>query len=60
MALKAVSWALRTIGKRNAALRAAAIDLGRELRALAAKPARWIANDVLRELEQNRYNRNVC
>jgi 3-methyladenine DNA glycosylase AlkD len=49
---KAVSWALRQIGKRNPALRAAAIDLGRELRAMDAKPARWIANDVLRELEQ--------
>lgn len=48
---KAVSWALRTIGKRNAGLRAAAIDLGRELRGMESKPARWIANDVLRELE---------
>jgi 3-methyladenine DNA glycosylase AlkD len=48
---KAVSWALRTIGKRNARLNQAAIHTARELQQLDAKAARWIAADALRELE---------
>jgi 3-methyladenine DNA glycosylase AlkD len=48
---KAVSWALRTIGKRNAQLNQAAIQTARELQQLDAKAARWIAADALRELE---------
>jgi 3-methyladenine DNA glycosylase AlkD len=48
---KAVSWALRTIGKRNARLNQAAIRTAREIQRLDAKPARWIAADALRELE---------
>ena len=48
---KAVSWALRTIGKRNAQLNQAAIQTARELQQLDAKAARWIGADALRELE---------
>jgi 3-methyladenine DNA glycosylase AlkD len=48
---KAVSWALRTIGKRNARLNQAAIQTARELQQLDARAARWIAADALRELE---------
>jgi 3-methyladenine DNA glycosylase AlkD len=48
---KAVSWALRTIGKRNAQLNQAAIQVARELQQLDGKAARWVANDALRELE---------
>jgi 3-methyladenine DNA glycosylase AlkD len=48
---KAVNWALRQIGKRNAALNAAAIRTAQELRRLDAPSARWIAADALRELE---------
>jgi len=47
---KAVSWALRNIGKRNAALNAAAIETAREIQILDSKPARWIAADTLKEL----------
>jgi 3-methyladenine DNA glycosylase AlkD len=47
---KAVSWALRGIGKRNAALHAHAMACARGLAARGSKPARWIAADTLREL----------
>ena len=47
---KAVSWALRNIGKRNAALNAAAIDSALRIQALPSRAARWIAADALREL----------
>ena len=48
---KAISWALRTIGKRNPQLNLAAIQLAQEIQQTNTKPARWIANDVTRELQ---------
>jgi len=48
---KAVSWALRNIGKRNPQLNHAAIQLATEIRSTNTKPARWVASDVVRELE---------
>ena len=50
---KAVSWALRQIGKRNLALNAAAIAEAEHLLVLDARSARWIARDVLRELRSD-------
>jgi 3-methyladenine DNA glycosylase AlkD len=47
---KAVSWALRQIGKRNRVLHSRAVLLAREIQKLEAKSARWVAADVLREL----------
>jgi len=47
---KAVNWALRQIGKRNARLNRAAIAAGKKIRALGTPAARWIASDALREL----------
>lgn len=47
---KAVSWALRGIGKRNAALNAAAIQTARRLADSPQGAARWIGKDALREL----------
>jgi 3-methyladenine DNA glycosylase AlkD len=47
---KAVNWALRQIGKRNAALHAAAMDVAEALAARESRPARWIGHDALREL----------
>jgi 3-methyladenine DNA glycosylase AlkD len=47
---KAVNWALRNIGKRNAALNQAAIDAARRVQAQGNRSARWIAADALREL----------
>ena len=47
---KAVNWALRQIGKRNATLNHAAIGAANEIAALPSRSARWIAADALREL----------
>lgn len=48
---KAVSWALRQIGKRSLGLNRQAIATARQIDRIDARPARWIARDVLRELE---------
>ncbi|OHD75000.1 MAG: DNA alkylation repair protein [Spirochaetes bacterium RBG_16_67_19] len=48
---KAVSWALRHIGKRNLNLHRAALQTAGELQALDSKSARWIAAQALRELQ---------
>ena len=47
---KAVNWALRQIGKRNATLNQAAIDMGETIRADGTRSGRWIAANALREL----------
>lgn len=47
---KAVNWALRGIGKRNANLREAAVTCALRIQQQGSKPARWIAADALREL----------
>ena len=63
---KAVNWALRNIGKRNLALHAAAIDTAEAIlaeaetlaaadrRDPAARSARWVARDALRELRSDK------
>lgn len=52
MVKKAVNWALRQIGKRNARLRMKAIAKAEEIRQLDSRGARWIAADALRELRK--------
>jgi len=52
---KAVNWALRQIGKRNAALRDAALECAREVAKIDCKAARWIAADAIRELEKKKF-----
>lgn len=47
---KSVNWALRQIGKRNAALRKQAIRTAKEIEQMESASARWIAKDALREL----------
>ena len=46
---KAINWALRNIGKRNARLLPAAIACAERVRAQGSKSACWIAADALRE-----------
>lgn len=46
---KAVNWALRNIGKRNATLLAPAIACAQRIREQGTRSARWIAADALRE-----------
>ncbi len=56
---KAVSWALRNIGKRNLALNAAAIREAQEIQQIDSPAARWIASDVLRELQGEAVQRRL-
>jgi 3-methyladenine DNA glycosylase AlkD len=49
---KAVSWALRQIGKRNPALRKAAVAEAKRIAKLPAPSARWIAKDALADLKK--------
>ena len=48
---KSVNWALRQIGKRNAALNKSAIKTAKEILKIDSKSARWIASDAIKELE---------
>jgi 3-methyladenine DNA glycosylase AlkD len=47
---KAVNWALRQIGKRNAKLNEAAVATARRILDDGERSARWVASDALREL----------
>jgi 3-methyladenine DNA glycosylase AlkD len=47
---KAVNWALRSIGKRNRRLNAAAIVVAKRLADSDVPAARWVGKDALREL----------
>ncbi len=47
---KSVSWALRTIGKRNVALHEEAKALATALKNSTSRSARWIGSDTLRDL----------
>jgi 3-methyladenine DNA glycosylase AlkD len=51
---KAVNWALRQIGKRNAHLNQLAIRTAEDIRRTGSRAARWIASDALRELTSDR------
>jgi 3-methyladenine DNA glycosylase AlkD len=50
MVKKAVNWALRQTGKRNARLLKKAIAAAEKIERLDSRSARWIAKDALREL----------
>lgn len=56
---KAVSWALRNIGKRNLDLNQAAIKLAQDIRQIDSRAARWIASDVLRELQSEQVHQRL-
>jgi 3-methyladenine DNA glycosylase AlkD len=51
---KAVSWALRQIGKRNRRLHRAAIASARRIGRIDDRAARWVSGDALRELKDPR------
>lgn len=52
--MKAVNWALRQIGKRNALLQQTAIQEAEEIYKMGTKSAKWIASDALRELRDKK------
>jgi 3-methyladenine DNA glycosylase AlkD len=56
---KAVSWALRQIGKRNLELNAAAIAEAELLTMSNVPSARWVGRDVLRELRLDETQRRL-
>jgi 3-methyladenine DNA glycosylase AlkD len=47
---KAVNWALRQIGKRNAILNMKAVETAEEIQKMDSRSAKWIASDAIREL----------
>lgn len=49
---KAVSWALRSIGRRSPGLHAAALAVAERLAASPPGAARWVGKDALKELSQ--------
>ena len=56
---KAVNWALRQTGKRNARLNRAAIAAARRIGKLEGKAPPWIAADALRELTSEKTRRRL-
>jgi len=50
---KAVSWALRQIGKRSAGLNTKAIRTSVQIQRMDARSSKWIARDALRELRSD-------
>jgi 3-methyladenine DNA glycosylase AlkD len=56
---KAINWALRNIGKRNAKLNKAAIKAAKEIQRVDSKAARWIASDAITELESKAVQRRL-
>lgn len=50
---KSLSWALRSIGKRNVTLKELAIETAQKIGLQGTKSAKWIAKDVLRELHSS-------
>ena len=47
---KGVSWALRSVGRRNAKLHAASMALARRLAESPSASAKWIGKDAMRDL----------
>jgi 3-methyladenine DNA glycosylase AlkD len=56
---KAVSWALRHIGKRNPRLNRSAIAEAAIIAKLDSRAARWVASDALRELRSDAVRRRL-
>ena len=56
---KAVNMALRAVGKRNAALNAAAIETAKRLAAASGAAPRWVGQHALRELKSDSVQRRV-
>ena len=56
---KAVSWALRNIGKRNSNLNAIALQAAQDLKEKDSKSARWIGSDAVRDLTSDATKRRL-
>ncbi len=56
---KAVSWALRSIGKRNISLNKKVIQIAEKMKEEKNKTAQWIASDILRELTSEKIQQRI-
>ncbi len=56
---KAVSWALREIGKRNVTLNSDAIKLAEDIGKSSSETAQWISKSVLSELRSDRVQKRM-
>jgi 3-methyladenine DNA glycosylase AlkD len=56
---KAVNWALRNIGKRNAKLHGIALEAAKEIKNMDSKSAKWIASDAIRDLTSDATKRRL-
>ncbi|MBN2599287.1 MAG: DNA alkylation repair protein [Candidatus Thermoplasmatota archaeon] len=56
---KAVSWAVRNIGKRNLQLNKKSLETAEEIRHINSKSARWIASDAIRELTSQKVQQKL-
>jgi 3-methyladenine DNA glycosylase AlkD len=56
---KAVNWALRQIGKRNASLNRHAVKAAEDILKIDSKAARWVARDALRELTSEKVRARI-
>jgi len=59
MVKKAVSWALRNIGKRNRHLHEVILQVVSELQDMDSRSARWIARDAVRDLSSDATRRRL-
>ncbi len=57
---KAVSWALRNIGKRNRKLNRVALAAAEELAGMDSRVARWISRDAIRDLTSEAAKRRLA
>jgi 3-methyladenine DNA glycosylase AlkD len=57
---KAVNWAIREIGQRDAQLNAAAIATSQRLKESESRAARWVGSDALRELTSDKITQRVA
>lgn len=57
---KAVSWALRAVGRRNRALNTVAVETARRLAESPEAAPRWVGKDALRELTRPDVQRRVA
>ncbi|MFB6076399.1 MAG: DNA alkylation repair protein [Candidatus Aenigmatarchaeota archaeon] len=56
---KAISWALREMGKRNKGLNERVIEVAREIKEDGSNIAKWISSDVIRELGSDKIQKKI-
>jgi len=56
---KAVTWALRSIGKRNSGLNRKAVTTAKTIQRIDSRTARWIASDAIRELTSDKVQMKI-